>query len=95
MKLLYILAFLAILLFVSGQGCEQKECSIDTDCARVQITCCSCTTGGTEECVSKNLAPLFQKELEKCPEPEDLLCTNINNCKLGDCLCDSGKCKID
>lgn len=83
-----------ILIIVSGQqGCSDwSECFTNADCVKVQITCCPCEIGGTERCVPKILAPLYEEKLKDCLPEEERICYNINNCKIKTCLCEKGRC---
>lgn len=98
MTKLALIALLVALIAVSGhQGCLRdevgwRECYTDADCLKVQITCCPCNMGGTERCVAKTLAPLYQEELKKCPPEPARLCIALENCKIRNCVCSKGRC---
>jgi len=78
----------------SGGGGESDsdgaECVIDSDCVKVQTTCCSCSSGGEESCVPNNEVESYQQELESCPS--NLICIALYNCQIESCQCIEGKC---
>ncbi len=87
------LVFVLLLLFVNGQGCEQQaECFSDSDCVKVQLTCCPCNMGGQEDCVPRVIASLYKEKLKDCPPAEELVCPAMYNCKIENCTCVKGKC---
>ena len=95
-KAITIAILLAMLLFLQGCGLPDstvKECYTDADCSKIQITCCACATGGTEMCVSRTLAPLYEEKLKSCPPENEKLCMAVNNCKIGACGCIKGTCQ--
>ena len=67
-----------------------KECVVDSDCVKVQVTCCPCSMGGKEECVSKDKVSFYKKKLEQCPK--NIVCTMTYNCNISKCKCIEGKC---
>ena len=69
---------------------QEVECHDDRDCIKVQTTCCSCSQGGDELCVSKDVAADYKIDMDTCPD--DLVCTQVDNCGLGHCLCVRGSC---
>lgn len=91
-----IAILLAMLLFLQGCGLPEssvKECYTDSDCVKTQITCCECAVGGTDMCVSRTLAPLYEEKLKSCPPENEKLCMAVNNCKVNSCVCSKGTCK--
>lgn len=90
--LMLIASVVLVLLVVNGQGCEQRECYNNQDCIKVQITCCPCNMGGTEKCVPRLMANVYQEKLKDCPPQEQLVCTALYNCKEENCSCIKGKC---
>ncbi|MGB9707731.1 MAG: hypothetical protein ACPLXC_00130 [Candidatus Pacearchaeota archaeon] len=88
------LSFILLLLAVVGaSGCApQAECLTDNDCVKVQITCCPCNSGGTEQCVPRGLASVYEDKLKDCPPQNQLICTALYNCKISNCTCIKGKC---
>lgn len=85
--------FLIVLLIVNGQGgCERQECYSNQDCIKVQITCCPCNMGGTEQCVSRLMAEVYEDKLKECPPQEKLICTALYNCEIENCACVKGQC---
>jgi len=97
-KISTILIFLLlalVLIAVSGQkGCESlPECYSDTDCVKVQTTCCPCNMGGVEQCLPSSMASIYKDRLNNsCPPQEQLVCTALYNCKETKCTCINGKC---
>jgi len=78
-----------ILVLVSGQqGCSPRaECLTNDDCVKVQVTCCPCNMGGTEACVPRTLAKVYEDKLKDCPPQNQLVCTALYNCKISNCSC--------
>ncbi|MFZ5955877.1 MAG: hypothetical protein ACOYT4_05630 [Nanoarchaeota archaeon] len=68
----------------------KKECSGDSDCVKVQTTCCPCEMGGEEICTSKSKAEEYKKNLSECDK--DIMCAAVYNCKIEECGCESNKC---
>ena len=85
-----MIVFLIILLF-SIFGKSDKECEKDSDCVLQQTTCCSCSMGGQEVCMSKQNASDYQEKLNDCQK--DILCAAVYNCKESKCSCVNGKCQ--
>ena len=86
--------FMLLLLFflISGQeGCE-NECRKDSECVKVQVTCCPCESGGIEKCVPRYLKPLYEKKLRNCPKPNETIGVGKYNCVIKNCSCRNGKC---
>ena len=67
-----------------------KNCKIDSDCVKIQTTCCSCSMGGGEKCVSKSEINKYKAELENCSK--DLNCPAVYKCKIDKCICDNRTC---
>lgn len=89
----FVIFLLFVLVFVNGQGCEpQVECFSDSDCVKIQLTCCPCNMGGQEDCVPKGLASLYQEKLKDCLPAEKLVCPAQYNCEIGNCTCVKGNC---
>lgn len=90
---LFILLALALIAVSAQQGCQsQAECFQNEDCVKVQLTCCPCNSGGTEQCVPKALATVYEDRMKDCPPQNELLCTALYNCKISNCTCVKGKC---
>ncbi len=88
-----ITALILLLMAVTGAGCApQAECFQNEDCAKVQLTCCPCNSGGTEACVPSTMAKLYEDKLKDCPPQNQLICTALYNCKIENCTCVKGKC---
>ncbi len=90
-KLLLIIILLLVGFFAYFYFSEDDlaECNNDSDCIKVQTTCCPCSMGGEEECVSEEEALEISKELEDC---DDSFCAAVYNCKEFDCICLDGEC---
>ncbi|MBU3912619.1 MAG: hypothetical protein KKE50_00855 [Nanoarchaeota archaeon] len=67
-----------------------KECYKDSDCVKVQTTCCSCSSGGEDKCVSKTEAASYEDELKNCSA--DNFCAQVYNCNISECKCKEGRC---
>lgn len=65
------------------------ECRKDSDCIKVQTTCCSCSMGGEEVCAAKSQ----ENNLSAKNCPADLMCIAMYNCKIKSCVCMQGKCE--
>ena len=97
-NIIIFLALIIIFLAVSGlQSCQQSneliECRTDADCVKTQTTCCPCSSGGEEKCLSKLVAEEFQENLSlNCHPENELVCIALFNCKIEKCLCIDGKC---
>ncbi len=90
---LFLSLILLLLAVMGASGCApQAECFTDDDCVKVNLTCCPCNSGGTEQCVSKALANVYEDKLKNCPPQGELLCTALYNCKIDTCTCVKGKC---
>jgi len=93
--ILIIFSLILTLIVINGQGCQQElqECSKDSDCVKVQITCCPCNSGGIEQCVPRQLEQVYRGKMNKtCPAQDNLMCTALYNCKIESCACVKGKC---
>ncbi len=66
-----------------------SECVSDSDCVKVQSTCCPCSSGGEEKCVNKQEAENYSKNLENCGE---VFCAQVYSCIIEKCRCVGGKC---
>lgn len=69
---------------------EESECKVDSDCVKVQTTCCSCNMGGEEMCVPIENVSYYEEKLEECGE--GLFCAAVYNCEIESCGCVKGKC---
>lgn len=92
LKTAIILILILLAILISGQSCEQRECYTNQDCVKVQITCCPCNNGGTEQCVSRLMAKVYEDKLKNCPPQEKLICPAVYNCKNKNCSCVKGRC---
>lgn len=82
-------------LFISSLGKINSglaECSQDSDCVKVQTSCCPCALGGQEKCVGYNLLRNYQDNLEACPSSEKLICPAMYGCEIISCGCINGTC---
>lgn len=68
---------------------SDKFCELDSECVKVQTTCCPCSMGGEEDCVSYEKAKEIEKELEGC---DDTFCIALYNCQDFRCGCEEGLC---
>ena len=68
---------------------EEKECIKDSDCIKQQLSCCSCSMGGEERCMSRQTASLLQNQIGDC---KGIMCIALYNCKETTCSCIDGKC---
>lgn len=84
--ILLLLTVISLSLIFILKYTKYTECSSDSDCVKVQLSCCPCNSGGEEKCFSKELVQK-QKECEK-----DLFCIALDNCKIEKCVCEKGKC---
>ncbi|MEM1535587.1 MAG: hypothetical protein QXQ82_00100 [Candidatus Pacearchaeota archaeon] len=93
---------LALLLFLilALNGCkvplkeepeDVRECIYDTDCTKVQLSCCPCNMGGEEQCVSIAAKPIYDKLLAECSP--NVVCIQVYNCNIEKCVCKNNKCK--
>jgi hypothetical protein len=81
---------LAILLSETQE--EKSGCKKDSDCIVQQVTCCPCSMGGKEECMSKTNASYWKEKLaEECEE--DIVCPAVYRCMGIECKCIEGNCK--
>jgi len=67
-----------------------RECIDDSDCIKIQTSCCSCERGGKEECISTAAKPLYESLLDSCSE--NVVCPLVDNCEIEKCICLDGKC---
>jgi hypothetical protein len=88
-----ILAGFLLILYLSEKNIRKEggSCFFNTDCVKVQTSCCPCSSGGEERCVAKSEAASFEKNLENCPE--DNFCAQVYSCNITDCVCREGKCR--
>ncbi len=69
------------------------ECSRDSDCVRVQTTCCPCSSGGKEVCVPKSEKEKYEVNFSECQE--QMICAQVYNCNPGTCNCVQGNCTFN
>jgi len=72
-----------------------ENCSSESDCVKVQTTCCSCSMGGEEKCMTKSMAEYYKEKLaEECGASGTTLCPAVYNCEKDVlCKCTDGKCQ--
>jgi len=90
-----VLVILIGIFIFNFDNAEGKECDVDSDCVKVQTTCCSCSMGGEEKCVSKDRVEFYEKKLaEECDVEGGIICPAVYNCQ-DDlvCKCNNGKCE--
>lgn len=68
-----------------------QECYSDSDCVKVETSCCLCSSGGEEICMNKAEAKKYTDKLAKC-NPNDVICAQVYNCKINSCSCLDRKC---
>ncbi|MFW6233254.1 MAG: hypothetical protein ACOC3Z_01175 [Nanoarchaeota archaeon] len=69
-----------------------SNCNKDSDCVKVQTTCCPCNMGGEEVCVPASEKEKYEINKSSCPE--DLMCTAMYNCNENPCECNNGNCSF-
>jgi putative hemolysin len=78
--------------FFRGEcGSLSSDCIVDSDCIKVQTTCCSCNMGGEEKCVSKNNIDIYSEKLKNCSK--NMVCAAVYGCNPDKCSCVNGKCQ--
>jgi hypothetical protein len=95
-KLLYaifvvFIALIALLIWLNIAKENQTKCRVDEDCIKQRISCCSCTMGGEEVCMTKQNATLQRESIVKNCQ-NNIFCTAVFNCKETKCLCNKGEC---
>jgi hypothetical protein len=88
-----ILILSSVLLFKSKEGTispDSPSCIKDTDCIKVQTSCCSCNMGGEEKCILISEKQKYNEMLEKCTART--ICTAMYACREFSCKCVQGKC---
>jgi hypothetical protein len=89
--ILVLIAFFSIL-FTSHTE-KTPECTKDSDCVKMQISCCPCENGGQDACIPVSMIPLYQENLNSCSEKgKSDLCPGINNCQIQQCSCVDDEC---
>lgn len=75
---------------------ERQACTVDDDCAIVQIECCDACNGGTAVGVHKDVAADVRKEYVPAGSCEGTACT-LMACPEPEPICREGRCgvKID
>ncbi len=89
-KILFLVCLLIVIGLIIGLY-FLKDCSKSEDCVKVRTTYCSCAMGGEEACVPKSEVGKYEDMLKDCPE--NVFCSAMYNCYIGECECESGKCK--
>ena len=92
MRLLIFIFALSVLLVVNGcapQETEPSLCKIDSDCVKVQSTCCPCSMGGIEKCVLATNAHNYPPK--ECKEKTT--CIALYACEIESCVCKKGVCE--
>ncbi len=67
------------------------ECQSDSDCVKVQVGCCPCSSGGGEKCVPISEKGKYEEELGKCDK--GIFCAQVYNCNISECECKEGRCQ--
>ncbi len=65
------------------------ECLSDKDCVMQATSCCPCSMGGNEVCVSRENASIIQENLGNC---SGVMCLAVYNCEETSCVCKIGRC---
>jgi len=87
--------FLSALIFLLYNDSKQKIenskiCFSDSDCIKVQTSCCPCNMGGVEQCILKKESLKYSKELLNCSINQ--ICSAVYSCKISSCSCVKGEC---
>ena len=87
-----ILAIITIGLFYIIQQREDDtgECRVNADCVKQRTSCCGCTMGGEDVCMSKTNASYWQNKL--AGQCNNVMCAAVYNCRDTDCVCQNNKC---
>ncbi len=89
--IIILIIILTSIYFFIPQSPKIQECQIDSDCVKVQTTCCSCNMGGEEKCVSSSEVEFYKEKLKKeCVE--QMLCPAFFACHINSCVCEKGIC---
>lgn len=75
-----------------GNSAISNECNIDSDCLKVQSTCCACSSGGEEKCVNKNESQMYATIIANCSKLT--ICAQIYACTNQNCGCIHGRCSF-
>jgi hypothetical protein len=71
---------------------SEKECETDSDCVKQRTTCCPCSMGGKEVCMSKKNASIFENKIKECGS--GLICPALYACEPEKkCGCVDGRCQ--
>lgn len=89
--LILILVLLFIVYMNYGFEESYSECRADSDCVKVQTTCCPCSSGGEESCIPESEA--LNHLPKDCPPAEELNCIALYNCRIKSCACIKGNCE--
>ncbi len=87
--LLILLGILIKVIFIDETSINE-ECKVDSDCIKVQTTCCSCKMGGEEICVIKEKEQEYLDKLNECSD--DIFCAAVYNCEISSCVCINNQC---
>ena len=91
LMLIVILALiLTVFLTLRFSKIPEKNCKIDSDCVKIQTTCCSCSMGGEEKCIGKSEIKLEKEKLKTCSN--DIICPAVYNCEINSCACMNNTC---
>jgi len=83
-----LLGTIVTLVIIKTAQQKTAECFTDSDCKKVQTTCCPCESGGSEICVPHGQENIYRPS--NCPK--DPLCIAMYNCKIERCVCKEGTC---
>lgn len=104
MKIFILLLILPVGLLISAKGCESElsdvqvknsdlECMVASDCAAVEIGCCSCQEGGKQRAINKEAIKKYHPKMAKncrgkmCIQmiSKDESCQKVPDCIGGRC----------
>ncbi|MEM4702880.1 MAG: hypothetical protein QXP53_00095 [Candidatus Pacearchaeota archaeon] len=100
MKLQKTLIITVLISFLVLAGCKVplreepediRECIVDTDCMKIQTSCCPCSQGGSEDCISIAARPIYESLMKDCPK--DPVCIQQYNCHIIKCICQNSTCE--
>lgn len=97
--LLAILAVIIYFIFALGgkkspdNPSDDTECKMNSDCVKVQLRCCPCSSGGEEKCVPSSEKDKYNEILANCSPMT--VCSQVYSCVIKSCVCSENKCKSE
>lgn len=67
------------------------ECKSDSDCTKIQTSCCSCNMGGKEICGNLEEKEYFETKLKGICS-QKIICPAVYSCGIKSCSCSNNKC---